>query len=86
MTKKINTGMSGLIQSKGQAKPAVIEAEKESTVIAKRTTAAGGVQKALTVKLDHARYCQLKAVGASQGKKSQEIFVEALDAWLLKNQ
>jgi hypothetical protein len=38
--------------------------------------------KALTVKLDRERYESLKSMGVKQDKKSQEIFVEALDLWL----
>jgi hypothetical protein len=38
--------------------------------------------KALTVKLDRDRYESLKNVGVKLDKKSQEIFVEALDLWL----
>lgn len=40
--------------------------------------------KALTVKLDRSRYETLKRVGLQFDKKSQEIFVEALDAYLAK--
>lgn len=38
--------------------------------------------KSLTVKLDRERYERLKSVGVQLDKKSQEIFVEALDLWL----
>ena len=38
--------------------------------------------KALTVKLDRERYESLKSAGVKLDKKSQEIFVEALDLWL----
>lgn len=40
--------------------------------------------KALTVKLDRHRYEALKNAGLKLDKKSQEIFVEALDAYLAK--
>ena len=40
--------------------------------------------KSLTVKLDRARYETLKNAGLRLDKKSQEIFVEALDAYLAK--
>ena len=43
-----------------------------------------GYYKALTVKLDRSRYETLKRVGLQFDKKSQEIFVEALDAYLAK--
>ncbi len=35
-----------------------------------------------TVKLDRERYETLKALGVNLDKKSQEIFVEALDLWI----
>ena len=38
--------------------------------------------KSLTVKLDRTRYEALKSAGLKADKKSQEIFVEALDIWL----
>ena len=38
--------------------------------------------KALTVKLDKKRYENLKSIGLKLDKRSQEIFVEALDLWL----
>ena len=38
--------------------------------------------KALTVKLDRERYEALKTLGVKLDKKSQEIFVAALDMWL----
>jgi len=38
--------------------------------------------KALTVKLDRERYESLKNLGVKLDKKSQEIFVEALDLWI----
>lgn len=47
-------------------------------------SAASGYYKALTVKLDRARYEKLKHAGLKLDKKSQEIFVEALDAYLAK--
>lgn len=40
--------------------------------------------KSLTVKLDRSRYEALKRAGLQFDKKSQEIFVEALDAYLAK--
>jgi hypothetical protein len=41
--------------------------------------------KSLTVKLDRERYEALKTMGLKLDKKSQQILVEALDAWLLAN-
>lgn len=44
--------------------------------------AASSYYKALTVKLDRNRYEALKKAGLKLDKKSQQIFVEALDAYL----
>ena len=38
--------------------------------------------KSLTLKLDRARYEALKTMGIKLDRKSQQILVEALDAWL----
>jgi type II secretory pathway component GspD/PulD (secretin) len=38
--------------------------------------------KSLTVKLDRERYESLKSLGVKLDKKSQQIFVEALDLYL----
>lgn len=72
---------SGLVAKKGQASPAVIHGE-ESRIAAKTVTS--DYYKALTVKLDRERYESLKTLGVKLDKKSQEIFVEALDLWLKK--
>lgn len=76
---------SGLVAKKGQASPAVIAASVVPPASADRTepkSAAADYYKALTVKLDRDRYESLKNVGVKLDKKSQEIFVEALDLWL----
>jgi hypothetical protein len=71
---------SGLVAKKGQAMPAVTHpAEAPARVAAKTTTP---YYKALTVKLDRERYEALKTLGLKLDKKSQEIFVEALDLYL----
>jgi len=71
---------SGLVAKKGQAMPAVNHpAEAPARVAAKTTTP---YYKALTVKLDRERYEALKTLGVKLDKKSQEIFVEALDLYL----
>lgn len=70
---------SGLVAKKGQAAPAVTH-EDASRPAAK--TAAQDYYKALTVKLDRERYESLKNLGVKLDKKSQEIFVEALDLWI----
>lgn len=41
--------------------------------------------KALTVKLDRARYRKIKALGVEVGLSSQKIFMEALDDYLVKH-
>jgi hypothetical protein len=72
-----------------QAQPSTPAAEP--VVVASAGTAAkaaaespAAYYKALTVKLDRSRYETLKRVGLQLDKKSQEIFVEALDAYLAK--
>ena len=62
---------AGLITRKGQAKPADMPAGVHNTV-------------AVTVRLDPERYKRLVAYGArfAPRRKNQEIFVEALDAYL----
>lgn len=69
---------SGLVAKKGQAAPAVMQ--DDTRVITKPT--APDYYKALTVKLDRERYESLKNRGVKLDKKSQEIFVEALDLWM----
>lgn len=63
---------AGLIARKGQAKPAM-PAGTQNTV-------------AVTVRLDAERYKRLITYGArfAPRRKNQEIFVEALDAYLEK--
>lgn len=72
---------SGLVAKKGQAAPAVMQ--DEIRAITKPTVP--DYYKALTVKLDRERYELLKNRGVKLDKKSQEIFVEALDLWLKQN-
>lgn len=71
---------SGLVAKKGQAAPAVTHEDAGRATTAK--TAAPDYYKALTVKLDRERYESLKNLGVKLDKKSQEIFVEALDLWM----
>lgn len=76
---------AGLVAKKGQAAPAIATPSQESTgetVTAPSTMSS--YYKALTVKLDRSRYETLKNAGIKLDKKSQEIFVEALDAYLAK--
>lgn len=73
---------AGLVAKKGQAVPAAGSHVPESAVAAASTMSS--YYKALTVKLDRSRYETLKNAGIKLDKKSQEIFVEALDAYLAK--
>jgi hypothetical protein len=72
---------SGLVAKKGQAMPAVTH-QPEAPARTAAKTAATDYYKALTVKLDRERYEALKTLGVKLDKKSQEIFVEALDLYL----
>ena len=72
---------SGLVAKKGQAAPAVMQ--DEIRAITKPTVP--DYYKALTAKLDRERNELLKNRGVKLDKKSQEIFVEALDLWLKQN-
>jgi hypothetical protein len=74
---------AGLVAKKGQAVPAAV-AVAPDTSSAAQPAAASAYYKALTVKLDRSRYETLKNAGLKLDKKSQEIFVEALDAYLAK--
>lgn len=71
---------SGLVAKKGQASPAITHDEAPSVPVTKIPSA--DYYKALTVKLDRKRYESLKTVGLKLDKRSQEIFVEALDHYL----
>lgn len=64
---------------KGQASPAVTHEDVDQATV---KTSPSHYYKALTVKLDRQRYESLKNIGVKLDKKSQEIFVEALDLWL----
>lgn len=44
-----------------------------------------GRVRAMTVKVDEARYQALKLAGLRLGRTSQDIFLEALDAWLKRH-
>jgi hypothetical protein len=76
---------AGLVAKKGQAMPAAAAAAAVATEAPAATpSAVASYYKALTVKLDRNRYETLKNAGLKLDKKSQEIFVEALDAYLAK--
>lgn len=70
---------SGLVAKKGQASPAITH---KAAPAATTNTPSTDYYKALTVKLDKKRYEALKTAGMKLDKKSQEIFVEALDHYL----
>ena len=72
---------AGLVAKKGQAMPAAVVAVEAPVA---PPSAVASYYKALTVKLDRNRYETLKNAGLKLDKKSQEIFVEALDAYLAK--
>lgn len=74
---------AGLVAKKGQAVPASATVAPDTSSAA-APAAASSYYKALTVKLDRSRYETLKNAGLKLDKKSQEIFVEALDAYLAK--
>jgi hypothetical protein len=69
----------GLVAKKGYAAPAVTHEDAGLTTV---KAAAPNYYKALTVKLDRQRYESLKNIGIKLDKKSQEIFVDALDLWM----
>lgn len=78
---------AGLVAKKGEASPATVIATPSPQPIEEKASANGGSSgrdyyKALTVKLDRDRYESLKSMGVKLDKKSQEIFVEALDLWM----
>ena len=74
---------AGLVAKKGEAAPAVIRKPPAEPAVTEPGAAGGrDYYKALTVKLDRERYETLKNAGIKLDKKSQEIFVAALDMWL----
>lgn len=76
---------AGLVAKKGHAAPAAAMPPPELIVETVPTpSTVSSYYKALTVKLDRSRYETLKSAGIKLDKKSQEIFVEALDAYLAK--
>ncbi len=75
---------AGLVAKKGEAVPASQPAT--NTAAAPRTAReATEYYKSLTVKLDRERYETIKHAGVKLDKKSQQIFVEALDLWLKRH-
>lgn len=68
---------SGLVAKKGQASPAA-----SPSLTKQLADPSTEYYKALTVKLNKQRYRALKSAGIQLDKSSQDIFVEALDAYL----
>ncbi|MCB1776068.1 MAG: hypothetical protein KDI50_01405 [Candidatus Competibacteraceae bacterium] len=75
----------GLVTKKGEAAPSLGAHDSAVASPKHATEKAADYYKALTVKLDRQRYIALKNAGVRDDKKSQEIFVEALDLWLKQN-
>ena len=73
---------AGLVARKGQAKPA----SHAAAPAANHKPVGKGERmvyyKALTLKLDKARYQALKQLGLQEDKSSQELLTEAVDALL----
>ena len=87
MMSKTATLTSSLMVKKGQAAPTapasmLATARPSPAATQPKTQTALDYYKALTVKLDRDRYETLKSAGIKLDKKSQDIFVEALDLWL----
>lgn len=82
---KVASLTAGLVAKKGEASPATVTAAPQTKPIEVKVSATSNGRdyyKALTVKLDRDRYESLKSMGLKLDKKSQEIFVEALDLWM----
>ncbi|MCP5197435.1 MAG: hypothetical protein H6974_11730 [Gammaproteobacteria bacterium] len=75
----------GLVIKKGEAAPSVGTNDSAVASPKQAMEKAADYYKSLTVKLDRERYIALKNAGVRDDKKSQEIFVEALDLWLKQN-
>ena len=73
---------AGLVTRKGKAAPV---SHVAAPVAGQKHTGKGGASayyKALTLKLDKARYQALKQLGLQEDKSSQELLTEAVDALL----
>jgi hypothetical protein len=84
---KPGTLSAALVATKGAAKPATAAPSPPMAAkpARKAQEAQAGYYKALTFKLDRARYESLKKAGLVFDKSSQDILVEALDGYLAKN-
>ena len=76
---------SALISVKGQATQAAAAAiAPPAPAIAPYVPMEARKDKAMSLKLDHVRYIQLKQLGLDRGKTSQDLLVEAVDLLLAK--
>lgn len=77
---------AGLVTKKGEAAPSINVIEPAVPVRSNPDKVKEySYYKALTVKLDRPHYEALKLAGLKHNKKSQDIFVEALELWLSEN-
>ena len=78
---------AGLVVKKGQAAASAHVKEVETKPFTAPSPAAdsGEEKVSMTVKISQSQFEALKLAGAMQRKKSQQIFIEALDAWLIQN-
>ena len=90
--KQVASPLSSLIVAKGQATPSPAVANTEPQSASKEVRAGASTHsrisastyfKSLTLKLDVERYKALKLAGLERNQTSQEILVQALDAWLV---
>lgn len=73
---------AGLVRKKGDAVPSGAIGTPSEKSFRPTGNKEAAYYKSLTVKLDRPRYEALKRAGIELNKKSQAIFVEALDLWL----
>lgn len=73
---------SDLLTKKGEAAPAIAAEPIQALAAPRSKTTVAPAYKALTVKLDRDRYTALKNLGVKLDKRSQTIFIEALDLWI----
>jgi hypothetical protein len=73
---------SNILSKKGEAAPAAPDIKMNDNF--SKGVINKDYFKALTVKLDKSRYMKLKQTGLQLDKSSQELFIEALDAYLNK--
>jgi len=69
----------------GDTKPRLVKPAAAPEIAALAEPAGHSYFKALTLKLDRARFVQLKKLGVDHNKTSQAILIEALDLWLTQH-